>query len=102
MLLAADLAGNVNIRLVRVKRRAESVMLDGENVCTLFGDVVEQLDEVAGLIKKRRGEAQISVARGKPLLDDALDKSDVDVAAGEQAHDLFALDIDLALENCCN
>ena len=102
VLFAADLTGNVNVRLARIKRRAEPVMLNGENVCALLGDVVEQLNEVTGLIKKRCGEAQVSVACGKTLLNNALDKTDVDVAAGEQAHDLFTLDIDLSLENCGN
>ncbi len=39
------------------------------------------------------------MAGHEALLDDALDEAHVDVAAGEQAHDVFALHVDLALEH---
>ena len=39
------------------------------------------------------------MAGGHALLDDALDKAHVNVAAGEQAHHVFALDIDLAVQD---
>ena len=39
------------------------------------------------------------MAGHEALLDDALDEAHVDVAAGEQANDVFALHVDLALEH---
>ena len=64
-----------------------------------YVDVVEQLAEAAGPVEQRDREAQPAVAGHEALLDDALDEAHVDVAAGEQAHDVFALHVDLALEH---
>ena len=40
MLLAADFAGDVNIGLIGIEPCAEPVMLNGEDVRTLCGDIV--------------------------------------------------------------
>ena len=74
-------------------------MLHGEDVRAERGNVVEQLAETARPVEQRDREAQPAVAGHEALLDDALDEAHVDVAAGEQAHDVFALHIDLALEH---
>ena len=87
------------VDLVGVEPGGEPVVLHGENVRAEGSDVVEQLAEAAGPVEQRDREAQPAVAGHEALLDDALDEAHGDVAAGEQAHDVFALHVDLALEH---
>ena len=96
---AADLTGYRDIRLVGAECCAQSVMRNGNNVCALIGNVVEKLAEAAGLVEQLHGKSQAAVTGDKTLLDDALNEADIDIAAGEQAHDTLALDIDLALQD---
>ena len=51
MRFPADLARNVNCRLVWLQVSLQSVMLDSEDVCAGVGNQFEQLYEAARLIK---------------------------------------------------
>ena len=74
-------------------------MDNGDNICAQTGNMIEQMAETAGLIKKSYAESQAAVTGNKTLLDDALNEADIDIAAGEQAHNTLTLDIDLALQD---
>lgn len=94
---ATDLAGNLDVCFVGAEGRVEPIVRNGNDICTGVCNVVEKVAETAGLVKQRNAESQAAVTGNKTLLDNALDKADVNIAAGKQAHHALALNIDLAL-----
>ena len=75
-------------------------MLDGEDVGARRGDNVQHAREAAGTVKQRDGEFHASVARDESLLYDTLDEADVDIAAGEHAHNVLPLRVYLPAQHC--
>lgn len=99
MLLAADLAGYVHVCLIWIEPGTEPVVLNSKYICALRRNIVQKLYQTAGLIKQCNGKSQTAVSHNKTLRNDTLYEADVNIAAGEQACDLFAPDVDLALQN---
>lgn len=100
MLLAGDLAGHADGGLVRVQPLAELVVLHGEDIRAHGGENVQQLLQTARTVEQLDREFDAAVPRDEPLLDDALHKADVNIAAGHDAYDALALHVELAAEHC--
>ena len=70
--LAADLTGDVHLRLVGVEARGELVVLDGEDVGPAPGQNVQHLHEAARLVQQFGRKSDAAMAGRHALLDDAL------------------------------
>ena len=99
MALAADLAGDVNVRFVGVEHGVELIVFNGEDICTLAGYYIEKSHETARAVNKSNDELHSPVSCHETALDDGLDKADVDITAGHYADNALIFDVNLAAEN---
>ena len=99
MLLAADLAGDVDQDLAGREAGAEPVVVYGHDVRAAVRDDLQKAHETAGGVRERGGELYPPVPRDEAELDDAVDEADVYVAAGEEADGLFLGGLELAGED---
>ena len=75
-----------------------AVVEDGHHVAAAAGDDVGHLLQLAGLILQRDGQVGLAAAHDEAAGDDAVEDVHVDVAAGDEADDLLALDGQLVEE----
>ena len=77
-------------------------MQDGDDVAAAAGDDLGHLLELAGLVLQCDGQVGFAAAHDQTAGDDAVEDVHVDVAAGDDADDLFALDGQLVEEGGCH
>ena len=73
-------------------------MEDGHHIAATAGDDVGHLLQLAGLVFQRDGQVGFAAAHDEAAGDDAVEDVHVDVAAGDEADDLLALDGQLVEE----
>ena len=73
-------------------------MEDGHHIAAAAGDDVGHLLQLAGLVFQRDGQVGLAAAHDEAAGDDAVEDVHVDVAAGDEADDLLALDGQLVEE----
>ena len=96
---AADLTDDMDNRLADLEVRLYAVMLERDDVRVLLCNDMREALECARRVRHENRELQLTAAGDEALLDDLVDEGNVDVAAGEDADDLFALDVDLVVEH---
>ena len=99
MLDAAELTDNVDDRFADLEVGLYAVMLERDDVRVLLCNDMREALECARRVRHENRELELTAAGDEALLDDLVDEGNVDVAAGEDADDLFALDVDLVVEH---
>ena len=69
-----------------------TVVEDGHHVAAAAGDDLSDLLQLAGFVLECDGQVCLAAAHDQTAGDDAVEDVHIDVAAGDKADDLFALD----------
>ena len=99
MVYAADFAYDMDDRFADLEVGLYAVMLEQDDVRVLLRNDMREALESARCVRHEHGELELTAAGDEALLDDLVDEGNVDVAAGQDADDLFALDVDLVVEH---
>ena len=100
VLLAADFADDMDNRLVDVEVCVDAVMLEHDDVRVLRCNDAGETLKRAGNIRHDDGELHVAAAGDETLFDDAVDEAHINVAAGQQADNLFAAEVIFAGQQC--
>ena len=99
MVYAAELTDNVDDRFADLEVGLYAVMLERDDVRVLLCNDMREALECARCVRHENRELELTAAGDEALFYDLVDEGNVDVAAGEDADDLFALDVDLVVEH---
>ena len=77
----------VDLRMARI-----ALMLHRQDIGSMLTDNAAHLRELSRLVGEVDGYRSIAAALHQSASDDTIERSDVDISAGHQAHHLLALD----------